>query len=180
MSTVAFKIQQGATPLTWSSGGSPTTGPNYLWTPTGILDAVGRAGAKGDLAQGGSPAVFARRWAVLLTTAVASAAADYKGIELYWSPSNSATLTTNNAADLTGADVTVSGATVLRAQLMLIGVMSLSNAKGTAVQKQWFPEFFPPTRYGIPMIYNASAQSLSSTAGDHTLTMVPIEETGEY
>jgi hypothetical protein len=170
MSTLkaAFKLQQGATPIIWASSGG-----TFVWTPTSLSDGTGREGPKADLG-----AKWARRWVALLTSSVAASATDFKAIELWWGPSDNATAGTDNPGNLSGTDATLTNAATLRYQLLLVGSLSLVNARTTSVQKQWF-DFYPPLRYGVPLLYNASGQALGSTAADHTLTLIPLEETAE-
>jgi hypothetical protein len=170
-----FKYQQGATPLTWKSSGG-----TYALTPTSVTDGNGRQGAKGDMGNtGGSDGTTrARLWDVLFTSSVGVAATAGKEIELWWSPSDSATAGTDNAAGdvVSGTDATFNTTPDEHTkQLVQIGSLILSNNTGTAIQRQWFT-FSPPQRYGSPVIVNHSGQTLGATATDHTLTFIPREE----
>lgn len=173
MSTLlsAFKIQPGATPIVWKN-----TGGTYGLTATSLAIASGREGAKGDL--GSSNTKWAQRFAVLLTSSVASTPTEGVGIELWWGASDSATAGTNNPGNMSGTDATLTNAATLKFQLLQIGTLYLAAALTTGVQKQWF-QFYPPMRYGGPLLYNASGLALGSTAADHSVTMIPIEETSE-
>lgn len=158
------KHEQG-TAKSWKSSGG-----DYALTLTSLANDAAREGAKGDLG-----ATWARRWAVFFTSSVGSAATNGKEIEVYWGPSTHATAGSDNPGNLTGADAALSNPDELKFQLLYLGSLALSNARGTNVQKQYF-EFMPPTRYGTPVVVNKSGQTLGSTAGDHEVRLTPIED----
>lgn len=160
-----FRAQQG-TPLTWRS-----TGGSYAIAPASLANNGGWQGGKGDLG-----ATWAQRQHVLFTSSVATAAVAGNEIELWWSPSTSATAGTDNASNLTGVSGTLANADDVKYQSILIGSIILSNALGTAVQRQALV-FYPPTRYGSPFIVNKSGVTLGATAADHTITITPSEDT---
>lgn len=159
-----FKNEVG-TAKSWKSSGG-----DYAITLTSLANAAAREGGKGDLGS-----AWARRWAVLFASSVASAATTGNEIELWWGPSFSGTAGTDNPSNLTGADAALSNPDELKAQSIFIGGLALSNARGTNIQKAYF-EFYPPTRYGTPFVVNKSGQALGSTAGDHEVRLVPTEE----
>lgn len=154
------------TTQTWAS-----TGGTYLITLTSLANAAAREGAKGDFfdATYGAPELLEVRF----ETAVAVAATDGNTVELWMGESDSATAGTNNPGNLTGTDAGVTNGDQLRRQLYLVGAMSLSNARGTNVQKQRFV-YFPTQRYVVPMVFNASGQALSATAGNHLIAVTPF------
>ena len=147
------------------------TGGDYTLTLTSLTNGSAREGDKGDFydATKGYPEVLE----ILFETAVGSAATDGNTVELWVGESDSATAGTNNPGNLTGADAGVTNGDQLRRQLNLAGAMSLSNGRGTNVQKQRFV-YFPTHRYVIPMVYNASGQTLSGTASNHKITVTPF------
>lgn len=159
-----FKAQQG-TAKSWKS-----TGGDYAITLTSLASAAAREGGKGDLG-----ATWSRRWAVFFTSSVAVAATNGKEIELYWAPSTNATAGTDNPGNVTGVDAALSNPTELVPQLIFIGSLTLSNARGTNIQKQYFV-FYPPTRYGTPVVQNLSGQALGATAGDHEIRLTPVDD----
>lgn len=160
-----FKNEVGSA-ITWKASGG-----TYAWTGKSVTNGNGRQGVKGDLG-----AAWARRWSVMLTSAVGSAATAGLEIELYWAPSDSATAGTNNPGGVSGTDATFNTTpSEYKRQLIPIGSLILSNNAGTGVQKQYF-DFYPPTRYGSPVMVNSSGQTLSGTDADHTITMTPVEE----
>lgn len=158
------KLAQGAA-KTWRS-----TGGTYAITATSLASGAARQGAKGDLG-----ATWARQQHVLFTSAVGTAAANGSEIELWWGPSTSATAGTDNPSNLTGTDAALANPDEVKYQSIYIGSLFLSNAMGTAVQKQAMV-FSPPTRYGSPFIVDKAGVTLSGTATDHTITITPIEE----
>jgi hypothetical protein len=147
------------------------TAGTYTLTLTSLTNTSAREGGKGDFydATFGYPEMLE----VLFETAVGVAATDGNTVELWAGESDSATAGTNNPGNLTGADAGVTNGDQLRRQLNLVGALSLSNARGTNVQKQRFV-YFPAQRYWIPMVYNASGQTLSGTAGNHKITVTPF------
>lgn len=165
MSVNAYLKQLVGTAISWKS-----TGGDYALTLTSLTNSSARQGAKGDLGS-----AFARRYAVLFTTAVGSAAANGLTVEVWWAASPHATAGTENPGAASGADAAFATSAEYKLQLLFVGALNLSNNAGTSVQKQVF-ELSPPTRYGMPVVVNLSGQSLSGTAADHEVRIVPIEE----
>lgn len=152
------------TALSWKSSGG-----DYAITLTSLVNAAARQGAKGDLT-----AYWAQRWAVILKSAVGSAATNGNMLELYWAGSPSATAATDNPGGADGTDNSFGTPGEYKLQLLPIGNLVLSNNAGTGVQTQMF-EFYPRLRYGMPVLVNSSGQTLSSTAGNHEIRLIPIE-----
>jgi len=165
MSVSAYALNTPGTALSWKS-----TGGDYALTLTSLASAAARQGAKGDLG-----AFWPRRWAVLFSSAVGSAATNGLTIELYWAASPSATAGTDNPGAATGTDASFGTPAEYKLQLIPVGLLVLSNNASTNVQVQIF-EFYPPTRYGMPVVVNSSGQTLSGTAGNHEVRLIPIEE----
>lgn len=159
-----FKVAQG-TIKSWKSSGG-----DYTLTLTSLANDAAREGGKGDLGS-----TWARRWAVLFTSSVGSAATNGREVELWWGPSTSATAGTDNPSNLTGVDAALSNPDEVKVQSIFVGSLVLSNARGTNVQKTWLT-FFPPTQYGTPFVVNKSGQTLGGTAGDHEVRLVPVED----
>jgi hypothetical protein len=156
------------TPKTWNSSGG-----DYGITLTSLANGAGAEGAKGDLG-----ANRARLYSVLFTSSVGSAATAGNEIELWWGASTSSVSGTSNPGNLSGVSGAYSSPDEYKLQLTYIGSLILSNAAGTAVQKQTLV-FSPPTRYGMPAVVNKSGQTLGSTAADHQIVITPIEEAVE-
>ena len=165
MSVNAYDKLTTGTALSWKSSGG-----DYAITLTSLSNTSARQGAKGDLGQ-----YWARRWAVLLATSLGSAGSNGNAVELYWAPSPHATAGTDNPGGASGTDASFGTPAEYKLQLVPIGSLPVSNNAGTGIQKRIF-EFYPPNRYGMPVLVNSSGQALGSTAGDHEIRMVPIEE----
>lgn len=149
------------------------SGGDYFFVITSLANGSAYQGQKGDLG-----VARARLWYVLFSTAVAVAATDGSEIDLFWAASPSATAGTDNPGNTNGLDNGLSNPSQVTKQLIFLGSLVLSNALGTGVQKQGFV-FSPPTRYGMPVVYNRSGQALSATAGNHEVRLNPIEEAVE-
>jgi hypothetical protein len=158
-----FKNAQG-TAISWKSSGG-----DYALTLTSLTNGSYRQGAKGDLG-----ATWAQQFAVLFTSSVGSAATNGLTINLFWATSTNGTAGTDNPGNTDGTDSSLSNGSEVSQQLIFIGSLNLSNARGTNVQKQYFT-FFPPTRYGMPVVGNLSGQTLGGTAADHEVRLTPIE-----
>jgi hypothetical protein len=154
------------TAITWKSSGG-----DKVLTLTSLTNGSMREGDKSaTLVDGtkGLPELVEFR----LESAVGSAATNGKEINLLIGESDDSTAGNANPGNLTGADAGVSNPTELSQQLNFAGSLVLSNARGTNVQKQRI-RYKPICAYLIPVIYNDSGQTLSGTAGNHTLVMTP-------
>lgn len=159
-----FKVTPGTAKVWKSSGG------DYAITLTSLANAAARQGAKGDLGS-----VWAKKWHVFFTSSVGSAPTNGLEIELYWAASTNATAGTDNPGNTSGTDASLSNPSEVKLQLLYIGSLILSNSVGTGIQRQGF-SFCPPTRYGMPVVVNSSGQTMGSTAGDHVITLTPLED----
>src|SRR4051794_18961377 len=119
-------LNNTGTALSWKASGG-----DYAITLTSLANAAGRQGAKGDLG-----AFWARRWAILFSSALASAGSNGTALELYWAASPSATAGTDNPGSCTGTDAAFSNPAEAKLQLISLGIWPVSNAAGTAVQSQ--------------------------------------------
>ncbi len=164
MSVSAYSLNTTGTALSWKASSG-----DYAITLTSLTNGSARQGVKGDLG-----AFWAQRWGVLLASAVGSAATNGLVLELYWASSPSATAGTDNPGAASGTDASFATPAEYKLQLDFLGNLNLSNNAGTAVQDQMF-EFFPRFRYGMPVLVNSSGQTLSATAGNHEIRLIPIE-----
>lgn len=156
------------TAVTWKASGG-----TYTLTLTSLASGAARQGVKGDLSDGTAGNNLPEVCLFLLETKMGTGIANATNkLSLFIGESNNATAATNNPAGLTGADGSLGTPAEYTLQLNLAQAMNLSNNASTGTQKQWLA-YYPISRYIIPVIYNQSDQSLSSTAGDHVLTMVP-------
>lgn len=156
------------TTATWQASGG-----TYTLTLTSLASAAARQGAKGDLsdltASNNLPEVLMFLFETKAGAAVANAT---NKLTLLIGESNSGTAGTNNPAGLTGSDASLGTPAEYTLQLNRAGALNMSNNAATGAQKQWIA-YYPTSRYIIPVVYNQTNQSLSGTAGDHILTMVP-------
>lgn len=161
----AYSDLVAGTPVEWS-----TTGGKLI-TLTSLANDAAREGAKSASwvdGMKGLPELIEVR----VESAVASAATAGKEVELYVGESDSATAGTDNPGNLTGADAGLSNPDELKAQLVFVGSLVLSNARSTNVQKQRL-RFRPVCAYSVPLVVNKSGVALSGTAGNHKIVMVP-------
>lgn len=163
-----FLKYEVGTPLSWKASGG-----DYGLTLTSMANNGGRQGAKGDLG-----ANRAQLWSVLFTSSVGSAATNGFEIELWWAASPHASAGTDNPGNANGTDAALSNPDEVKAQLIFICSLNLSNAVGTAIQRV-VSQFSPPTRYGMPVVVNKSGQTLGGTAGDHEVRLLPVENAVE-
>lgn len=169
---VQYADYLAGTAKTWKSSAG-----DYAITLTSLANAAGREGAKGDFQDGifGAPAFLEIRF----ESAVGSAATNGNVAELWIGESDNATAGTNNPGNLTGADAAVSNPDEAKLQCGYAGALCLSNALGTAVQKQRMT-YYPSQRYIIPFVVNKSGQTLSGTAGNHTIVITPFYARSGY
>lgn len=132
-----------------------------------------RQSAKADLG-----ATRANRYAVKVSVAMAVAAANGTTIEYYWSASPSGTAATANDGGASGADEAYHDGkeTEYAGQLLLLGMLPLSNDAGTGVQKMTIGIFTPPQRYGSVVVVNKTAQALVADVADVYVALIPITE----
>jgi hypothetical protein len=154
------------TPVEWS-----TTGGKLI-TLTSLANAAGRQGAKSATLVDGTKGL-PELLEILFQSAVTSAAANGKAIELYIGESDDATAGNANPGGLSGADGAWTNAGELRPQLNFVGALILSNATGTSVQVARFKYWLPATAYISPAVYNDSGVALSGTAGNHKIVVTP-------
>jgi len=161
-----YSFLEAGTPVTWKSSGG-----DKAITLTSLANDAAREGAKSaTLLDGakGMPELLEIR----LESAVGSAATDGKEIELWIGESDDADAADANPGNLTGADAALSNPDELKRQLYHAVSLSLSNARGTNIQKQR-GLYYPTCLYIIPVVVNKSGQTLSGTAGDHQIVVTP-------
>ena len=150
-------LQKQLTSVTWKSSGG-----TRAITLTSLGAAAGRKGANHDFG-----ATFGARCMVELLTKFAVAPTAGTTIDIYWSSSrdNSSYDSATSGTDSAFTD------TDLNKQMHYVGSLFSDNTT-SAQQQSWL--FFLPGRYGYPVVYNATGQALSATAGDHVLTITPL------
>jgi hypothetical protein len=165
VSVSAYSLLTPGTPLSWKASSG-----DYAITLTSLANAAARQGVKGDLGS-----FWRHRWAVLLSSSVASAATAGNLLELWWAGSPSATAGTDNPGGANGTDASFGTPGEYKFQLQRVGSLYLSNNAGTGIQRQTF-DFFPRFRYGMPILVNSSGQALGATAADHEIRLVPLDD----
>lgn len=131
-------------------------------------------------------ATRAKRYRVKATFEIAATPTAGNVIDLYWSPSSSATAGTDNAGGASGADAAYTGYSsnnlASLKQCIYIGSF-ICTAQATATVQQAFVggTFTPPERYGSLIVYNASGAALHNTETNQAITLIPdndkIEDT---
>lgn len=171
MTTTTVGYEAG-TPVSWlASAGDKTL------TLTSLANGAVREGGKSASflnAAGQLPAFI--RWR--LESQVGSAATQGRELNLLVGQSENATAGTDNPAQLTGADATVTSGTELLGQLDRVGSLPFSNAIGTTVQKTYLTSY-PKSPYQIPVLHNDTGQTLGATAGNHKLIATPYYQNAE-
>lgn len=163
---VGYSDLVAGTPVTWTSSGG-----DKVLTLTSLTNNSAREGDKsGSWVDGtkGLPEVIDVRF----ESQVGSAATNGLEIELFVGESDDATAGNANPGNLTGADAGLSNPDELKSQLIFVGSLVLSNARGTNVQKQRF-RFKPVCAYTIPVAVNKSGQTLGATGTNHKVVMTP-------
>lgn len=177
-----YTLSQG-TPIIWAHGAdfNPAgasdlgTTENYELDLTALAAGSGRQGAKGDLGAT-RPAQYAvfLRWE---TSASAPTAGET--IDVYWSPSTSATAANDNAGGCTGADAAWPGdgdEDEHAKELELIGSLVATADASTIMVQCINPSFQPPTRYGSVVVDNNTTQAAAADAVEMAVYFVPITE----
>jgi len=157
-------VKQG-TAKVWKAAGG-----DYAITLASLASQAGRMGQKADLADTGGR--FAARWAVAVELNMDVAPAAGSVIEIYWAPSRDST---SFPGGVTGADGSYKPGEEdeWKKQLLLVGCLVLTADADAVVQTQVF-EFWPPARYGCPVVVNKSGQALEGDDDSHRITLVPL------
>lgn len=150
------------TAITWlASAGTETL------TLTSVAASAGRQGALHDFGTSARAGGFIwRAWVKFATTPVVG-----ETVRIYWKSSDG---THPDNDDGTG-DAAVSAEDKLR-NLKLLGVIVVDEASTTPefAASGYLPEEWSAHRYGAPVFWNATADALSSTAGDHGFSLTPV------
>lgn len=170
-------LVKSGTPIVWADTTDySATGSGYTRTHqldlTSIANGAARQGDKADL---GATRAAAFSVNVGMELNVAPTAGNQ--IDIYWSSSFSATAGTGNEGGASGADGAYKAAEEAEwvKQLTFIGSIVLTNDASTTVQRQCVnPAFMPPTRYGMPVVYNRSGQALFSDAVEMYVALHPL------
>jgi hypothetical protein len=146
--------------LTWDAAGT-----TELFTPTSLGAAAGRQGVLHDFGTGARSRLFAwRAWLVPGATRVVG-----EVIRVYLKTSDG---TTPDNDDGTG-DIAVSSVDKLR-NVRQIGAIIIDENAAVAMAASGYVAL--PARYGAPIFWNATANSLSATAGDFGFSLTPVPD----
>ena len=152
-------VKQGSAISWMQSGGTEPISLN------GLTDTSARQGDKADLG-----ATRAADFAMVVVMDVNVAPTAGEPIQIYWAASPSAT--GDNPAGTGDSDAAFSTPGEYAFQLMHIGTIYCANT--TDDQRQVF-RFSPPLRYGMPVVWNNSGQTLAS-AGNSEIIIYPITD----
>lgn len=152
--------QQQETTVTWRSSGG-----TELFTPTSLASAAGRQGAHHDFGASSVGRRFA--WRAFLKPGATRVVGEV--IRVYLKTSDG---TRHDNDDGTG-DIAVSAQDKLR-NIDLLGTIQIDE--NAAVEMVAHGEVLLLHRYGAPIFWNATANSLSTTAGDYGFDMTPVPD----
>ena len=141
---------------------------------TGVATTAARQGAKADLG-----ALRARYYAVFVGVEFAVAPASLAAVNVYWAASASATAGNANPGGTTGADAAYTGTAGdsladSLAQLIFVGALSATADATAVVQYQYVGTIAPPSRYGMPVVQNSTAQAFHNDAVEMLVALIPI------
>lgn len=153
--------------ITWlASGGSAT------FTLTSLGAGAGRQGALYDFGTSARSAEYTwRAWVKFATTPVVG-----EVVEMYWKTSDAASGSGGKPDNDDGdGDAAVSAEDKLR-NLKFLGAITVDEASTTPVfaASGFLPPEWAAHRYGAPVFWNATADALSATAGDHGFALTPV------
>lgn len=158
MANLVYQKQETA--VTWKSSGG-----TELFTPTSLAAAAGRQGAYHDFGTASVGRRFAwRAWIKPGGTRVVG-----EIVQVYLVTSDG---TTPDNDDGTG-DIAVSAQDKLR-NLTLLGTLQIDENAAVPMAASGVLELLH--RYGAPVFWNATANTLSSTAGDFGFSLVPVSD----
>ena len=158
MANKIYQLQETA--VTWlSSGGTEA------FTPTSLASAAGRQGAHHDFTTGSVSRRFA--WRAFIKPGATRVVGET--VEVYLKTSDG---THPDNDDGTG-DIALSAADKLR-NLQLLGIITIDENAAVEMVASGVVELLH--RWGAPVFYNRSANSLSATATDFGFSMTPVPD----
>ena len=158
---MANKVYQPQeTAVTWASSGGTET-----FTPTSLATVSGRQGAHHDFTTGSVSRRFA--WRAYIKPGGTRVVGEIVEI---WLKSSDGSHPDND--DGTG-DAALSAADKRR-NLMQLGTIQIDENAAVEMVASGVVELLH--RYGAPVFYNATANTLSSTAGDFGFSMTPVPD----
>jgi hypothetical protein len=138
---------------------------------TSLASAAARQSTKADLG-----AVRATLYAVRVGIEFAVAPVAAVEVEIYWSPSFSATAGTGNDAGASGADGAYKAGEEAEwlKQAQFLGSLVATADATTTVQYQTVGYFTPPHRYGQVIVFNRGGQALVADAVEMYVALIPV------
>lgn len=158
-------LTKSGTAIIWKASGG-----TYAMTMASIADNAARQGAKGDLG-----ATRAARYSFLVEINMDVSPTAGEVVEFWWSSSPSVTAGTQNTGGASGTDAAYKAAEEdeWKLQLQFVGALVLTADADAVVQIQEFV-FFPPQRYGMPVLVNKGGQALEGDDDSHRITLTPL------
>ncbi len=153
-------LQHDESQISWKSSGG-----TEAFTPTSLASAAGRQGAYHDFGTAARSRLYA--WRAVIKPGATRVVGEI--VRIYFITSDG----TNPDNDDGTGDIAVSAADKLR-NLDQIGAIIIDENAAVAMVAHGFLEV--PHRYGAPAFWNASANSLSATAGDFGFFMTPVPD----
>jgi len=169
-------LVKDGTPVVWANSADfSDTNNGFTRTHqldlTGVVDTEAREGAKADLG-----ATRAAKYAVRVGIEFDVAPTAGKTVEFYWSASHSGTAGTGNDGGCTGADADYKNGEENEwcAQLLLMGILKVTNDAATTVQYATINNgFVPPQRYGQVVVKNKGGQAFEGDAAEMFVALIP-------
>lgn len=153
-------LEHEETAITWKDSGG-----TELFTGTSLASGAGRQGAYHDF----GTAARARRGVLRVALKPGGTRVVGERIEVYWATSDG---TSPDNDDGTG-DIAVSAQDKLR-NLWPVGVIQVDENAAVAMVGSWDLDI--SARYGAPVLWNATANALSATAGDYVISWTPAPD----
>tara|TARA_R110000868_G_scaffold335044_1_gene595786 strand:- start:215 stop:763 length:549 start_codon:yes stop_codon:yes gene_type:complete len=177
--TAVFRNQSGTSKVVRSTGG------DYAITLASLANAASPATSAGarQAVKMDFGATRAEMWRCKATFEIAATPTAGNTIDIYLSPSESATAGTDNAGNATGADAAYTGYSnnidAALKQCFFVGSFVVTAQATTTVQAGFVGRFSPPARYGSVIVVNRSGAALHSTETNQSITFTPEEGTSE-
>lgn len=178
--TAVFRQQTGTAKVIKSSGGDAAmTFASVANAASPATSSGARQSVKFDFG-----ATRAMWWRCKASFEIAATPTAGNVIDIYLSPSDSATAGTDNAGNCTGTDAVYTGYSnnidASAKQLFFVGSFTVtSQATATPQLNGFVGRFVPPSRYASVVIINRSGAALHSTETNQSITFTPDEDTSE-
>ena len=137
---------------------------DVVFTPKNIANNTGRMSASVDLG-----ATFAGRYAVECQSKLQSAPDAGLGIEVYWATSKDDSVWPGKVTGSDGAYPSTVDDN--KKQLTHLGKLTCHNTTDAQIKVLGLR---PLGRYGVLVWVNKTAQTLTNTAADHIVTLIPV------